>query len=157
MKKWLEYLIPKLFSNRKCHGLGPWLVHQRRGGRSMGQPWTHGGADTGHGSALIGAWPLASAEHGSLPAGVQQREGNTGNPVGGSPRRGQRCGGRATVRKQPRGGRLATGEHGLWERGRVSWGGAVKSGVVLAFYRGRWGGGGPSTRAGNLGTAGSGD
>jgi hypothetical protein len=25
-EKWLGYLISKLFSNRKCHGLGPWLV-----------------------------------------------------------------------------------------------------------------------------------
>jgi hypothetical protein len=29
-EKWLEYLIHELFSNRKCHGLGPWLVDQRR-------------------------------------------------------------------------------------------------------------------------------
>jgi hypothetical protein len=40
MKRWLEYLIPELFSNRKCHGLGPWLVDLRRGGRSTGPPWT---------------------------------------------------------------------------------------------------------------------
>jgi hypothetical protein len=128
MKKWLEYSIPELFSNMKCHGLGPWLVDQRRGGRSTGPPWTHGGADRGHGGVLTGACPPASAEHGSSPAGVQLREGNAGNLVGGSPRRGQRCGGRATVRKQPRGGRSAIGEHGLQERGSVSWGGAVKSG-----------------------------
>jgi hypothetical protein len=98
MKKWLEYSIPELFSNRKCHGLSPWLVDQCRGGQSTGPPWTHGGADRGHGGALTGAWPPAFAEHGSSPAGVQQREGNTGNPVGGSPRRGQRCGDRAMVR-----------------------------------------------------------
>jgi hypothetical protein len=30
MKKWLEYLIFELFSIRKWHGLGPWLVDQRR-------------------------------------------------------------------------------------------------------------------------------
>jgi hypothetical protein len=88
----------------------------------------HGGADGRHGGALTGAWPLASAEHESSPAGVQQREGNVGNPVGGSLRHGQRCGGQVMVRKQPRGGRSATREHGLRERGRVSWGGAVKSG-----------------------------
>jgi hypothetical protein len=128
MKRWLEYSIPELFSNRKCHGLGPWLVDQRRGGLSTDPPWTHGGADRGHGDAVIGAWPPASAEPRSSPAGVQQREGNVGNPVGGSLRRGQQCGGRATVRKQPWGGRLATGKHGLRERGRVRWGGAVKSG-----------------------------
>jgi hypothetical protein len=82
-----------------------------------GPPWTHGGADRGLGGALTGAWPPASAEHVSSPAGVQQREENAGNPVGGSPRHGQQCGGRATVRKQPRGGRSATGEHRLRERG----------------------------------------
>jgi hypothetical protein len=30
MKKWLEYSIFELFSNRKWHGLGPWLVDQHR-------------------------------------------------------------------------------------------------------------------------------
>jgi hypothetical protein len=30
MKKWLEYSIFELFSNRKWHGLGPRLVDQRR-------------------------------------------------------------------------------------------------------------------------------
>jgi hypothetical protein len=34
MKKWLEYSIFELFSNRKWHGLGPWLVDQHRA-RSM--------------------------------------------------------------------------------------------------------------------------
>jgi hypothetical protein len=29
MKKWLEYLISELFSNRKCHGLCPWLGRPR--------------------------------------------------------------------------------------------------------------------------------
>jgi hypothetical protein len=81
MKNWLEYSILELFSNRKCHGLGPWLVDQCQGGRSTGPPWTHGGADRGHGSALTGAWPPASAEHGSSPAGVQQ-SGEHGEPGG---------------------------------------------------------------------------
>jgi hypothetical protein len=30
MKKWLEYLVSELFSNRKWCGLGPWLVDHRR-------------------------------------------------------------------------------------------------------------------------------
>jgi hypothetical protein len=30
MKKWLEYRVSELFSNRKCRGLGPWLVDQHR-------------------------------------------------------------------------------------------------------------------------------
>jgi hypothetical protein len=40
MKKWLEYSVFKLFSNRKWHGLGPWLMDQRRA-RSMVDrpPW----------------------------------------------------------------------------------------------------------------------
>jgi hypothetical protein len=99
MKKWLEYLIPELFSNRKCHGLGPWLVDQRRGGRSTGPPWTHGGADRGHGGVLTRAWPPTAPVRQCSPAGVQWREGNAVNPVEGSPRCGQRCGGRETVRK----------------------------------------------------------
>jgi hypothetical protein len=53
MKKWLEYLIPELFSNRKCHGLGAWLVDQLRGGRSTGPPWTPPVAD-GKGSPELG-------------------------------------------------------------------------------------------------------
>jgi hypothetical protein len=28
-ERWLGYLISELISNRKCHGLGPWLVDQR--------------------------------------------------------------------------------------------------------------------------------
>jgi hypothetical protein len=67
-------------------------------GLSGGAPWTHGGADRGHGGALTEARPPASTEHGSSPAGVQQREGNVGNSEGGSPRHEQWCGGRATVR-----------------------------------------------------------
>jgi hypothetical protein len=44
-EKWLEYLISELFSNRKCHGLGPWLVDQRWGGRSTGpRQWSEFGA-----------------------------------------------------------------------------------------------------------------
>jgi hypothetical protein len=40
MKKWLEYSVFELFSNRKCHGLGPWLMDQHRA-RSMVDrpPW----------------------------------------------------------------------------------------------------------------------
>jgi hypothetical protein len=44
-EKWLGYLISELISNRKCRGLGPWLVDQRRGGRSTGPPWTPPVAD----------------------------------------------------------------------------------------------------------------
>jgi hypothetical protein len=34
MKRWLEDSVFKLFSNRKWHELGPWLMDQRRA-RSM--------------------------------------------------------------------------------------------------------------------------
>jgi hypothetical protein len=66
MKKWLEYLIPELFSNRKCHELGPWLVDQRRGGRSTGPPWTPPMAD-GKGSSELGL--AAALGHGGSPRG----------------------------------------------------------------------------------------
>jgi hypothetical protein len=59
-------------------------------------PWTDAGADRWHGGTLTGAWPPAAPVHGSSPAGAQKRQGNMGNPVGGSPRRGQQCGDRAT-------------------------------------------------------------
>jgi hypothetical protein len=85
----------ELFPNRKSCAPGPRPVDR---GRSGGAPWTHGGADRGHGGALTRARPLASAEHRSLPAGVQQIEGNVGKSEGGSPRHGQWCGGRTTVR-----------------------------------------------------------
>jgi hypothetical protein len=38
MKKWLEYLVFELFSNRKCYRLGPWLVDQRRAWSMVDQP-----------------------------------------------------------------------------------------------------------------------
>jgi hypothetical protein len=64
-------------------------------GRSGGAPWTHGGADRGHGGALTGAWPPTALVHGSSPAGAQQREGNAGNSARASPGLGRRRGGRA--------------------------------------------------------------
>jgi hypothetical protein len=38
MKKWLKYLIFKLFSNRKWHRLDPWLVDQRRAQSMVDRP-----------------------------------------------------------------------------------------------------------------------
>jgi hypothetical protein len=37
-EKWLEYLVFKLFSNRKWHGLSPWHVEQRRARSMVDQP-----------------------------------------------------------------------------------------------------------------------
>jgi hypothetical protein len=66
-------------------------------GRSGGAPWTHGGADRGHGGALTGAWPLAALVRQSSPAGEQNGEGSKGNSARVSPELGRRCGGRATA------------------------------------------------------------
>jgi hypothetical protein len=48
------------------------------------------------GGVLTGAWPPATPEHGSLSAGAQQREGNTGKSARASPGLG---GGVATGRR----------------------------------------------------------
>jgi hypothetical protein len=77
MKKWLEYLVSVLFSNRKCRGLSPWL----------GRPWllqlmVNQGAWGGGSSSELGlaghsgAWELASrgrterGEHGDPDLGL---------------------------------------------------------------------------------------
>jgi hypothetical protein len=65
-EKWLEYLILELFSNQKCHGLGPWLVDQCRGGRSTGPLWTPPVAD-GKSSPELGL--TAAPGHGGSPRG----------------------------------------------------------------------------------------
>jgi hypothetical protein len=66
-------------------------------GQSGGAPWTHGGADRGHGGALTGAWPSAAPVHQSSPAGAHNGEGSEGNSAWVSPELGRRCGGRVTV------------------------------------------------------------
>jgi hypothetical protein len=66
-------------------------------GRSGGAPWTHGGADRGHGGALTGGWPPAAPVRQSSPVGTQNGEGSMGSSARASPELGRRCGGRATV------------------------------------------------------------
>jgi hypothetical protein len=66
-------------------------------GRSGGAPWTHGGADRGHGGTLTGAWPPAALVRQSSPAGAHTGEGSEGNSARVSPKLGRRCGGWATV------------------------------------------------------------
>jgi hypothetical protein len=66
-------------------------------GRSGSAPWTHGGADRGHGGALTGAWPPAAPVHQSSPTGAHNGEGSEGNSAWVSPELRWRCGGRATV------------------------------------------------------------
>jgi hypothetical protein len=85
MKKWLEYSIPELFSNRKCHRLGPWLVDQRRGGRSTGPPWTPPVAD-GKSSPELGL--AAAPDHGGSPRGWRQNGADAVRPGDLSPEPG---------------------------------------------------------------------
>jgi hypothetical protein len=83
MKKWLGYLVFELFSNRKCRGLGPWLGRPRLLRLTVNQ-----GARGGGKSSKLGL--MATLEHGSSPAGVQQREGNTMILAQASPKLGLR-------------------------------------------------------------------
>jgi hypothetical protein len=85
MKKWLEYLIPELFSNRKCHALGPWLMDQRQGGRSTGPPWTPPVAD-GKSSSELGL--AAAPGHGGSPRGWRRDGYNAARPGDHSPEPG---------------------------------------------------------------------
>jgi hypothetical protein len=61
MKKWLEYMISELFSNKKCRGLGPWLVDQRSA-RSMVDrpPWPAVELTRAQPSDRSGPWLLAA-------------------------------------------------------------------------------------------------
>jgi hypothetical protein len=83
MKKWLEYLVSELFSNRKCRGLGPWLGRPRLLWLMVNQ-----GARGGGSSSEIGL--VATLKHGSSPAGPQQREGKHGISAPASPGLGRR-------------------------------------------------------------------
>jgi hypothetical protein len=95
-------------------------------GRSSVAPWTHGGADKGHGGALTGAWPPAAPVRQSSPAGAQNGEGSEGNSARVSPELERRCGGRATV--VPNGEAAALSERAAQAgRGEIGAGrGAVK-------------------------------
>jgi hypothetical protein len=66
-------------------------------GRSGSAPWTHGGADRGHGGALTGAWPPGALVRQSSLSGVHNGEGSEGNSAWVTSKLGRRCGGRATV------------------------------------------------------------
>jgi hypothetical protein len=43
-------------------------------GQSGDAPWTHGGADRGHGGALTGAWPPTTPVRQSSPVGAKKGE-----------------------------------------------------------------------------------
>jgi hypothetical protein len=85
MKKWLEYSIPELFSISKCHGLGTWLMDQRRGGWFMGPPWTPPVVD-GKGSPELGL--VAAPDHGGSPRGWRRDGHDTAPPGDYSPELG---------------------------------------------------------------------
>jgi hypothetical protein len=129
-EKWLGYLISELISNRKCRGLGPWLVDQRRGGRSTGPPWPT--------ARLAGAWPsgrsgprrlAARVETGRVQRGatgrlltrarttVRRRRASDGGSAGERARRGS-AGEQEKARER---------EEKVWE-----W-----PGVLGGFYRGQ--------------------
>jgi hypothetical protein len=78
MKKWLEYLVSELFSNRKCHGLGPWLGRPR-----LLQLTVNQGAQGSGSSSELGL--VATLERGSSPVAAQQKEGNMGISAQASP------------------------------------------------------------------------
>jgi hypothetical protein len=69
-----DYLVFELFSNRKCHGLSPWLGRPRLLQLTFNQ-----GARGDGGSSELGL--TAAPEDSSVPAVVRQREGNTGIPA----------------------------------------------------------------------------
>jgi hypothetical protein len=64
MKKWLEYLVSELFSNRKCRGHGPWLGRPR-----LLQLTVNQGARGGGSSLELGL--TTTLERGSSPVGAQ--------------------------------------------------------------------------------------
>jgi hypothetical protein len=131
MKKWLEYLVSELFSNRKCRGLGPWLGRPRLLWLMVNQ-----GARGGGSSSEIGL--VATLKHGSSPAGLQQREGKHGNLGSGL------TGARAAVERRHDGGderwwlelsaRVKEGARELEREGKR---GGEGQGCSSPFYRAR--------------------
>jgi hypothetical protein len=89
-------------------------------GRSDGAPWTHGGADRGHGGALTGAWPPTAPVHQSSPAEAQNGEGSEGNSARVSPDLGRCCGGRATVVQNREAAALGERADQAWREGNRS-------------------------------------
>jgi hypothetical protein len=97
MKKWLEYLTFELFSNRKGHGLGPWLVDQRLA-RSMVDrpPWSPVELIRARPSGRSGPWRLA-ARWGK--EGGHHGESNLANTEAWKAARKWHTGGRTSARK----------------------------------------------------------
>jgi hypothetical protein len=130
MKKCLEYLVSELFSNRKCCGLRPWLGRPRLLWLTVNK-----GARGGGSSSELGL--MATLEHGSSPAGAQQREGNMGIPAWASP--GLEWRWRGGTVEVTNGGGLSSERGQQKARGssRERGKGAVRAGVLITFYRDR--------------------
>jgi hypothetical protein len=85
MKKWLEYVVSELFSNRKCRGLGPWLgawphCHSRAWElTSGGTTERRGHRDPGSGltgaRAVVESWRDRGNERRGLELGASATEG----------------------------------------------------------------------------------
>jgi hypothetical protein len=97
-------------------------------GRSGGAPWTHGGANRGHGDALTGAWPPASPVRQSSLAGAQKGERSTGSSARASPELGRRYSDWATAMQNWEVAALGERAAQAWIGGNGAGRGAVKLG-----------------------------
>jgi hypothetical protein len=89
-------------------------------GRSGGAPWTHGGANRGHGGALTEAWPPAAPVRQSSPAGAQKGKRSTGSSARASPELGRRCSDWATVVQNREAAALGERAAQAWREGKRS-------------------------------------
>jgi hypothetical protein len=106
MKMWLEYSVFKLFSNRKWHGLGPWLMDQRRAWSMEDRPPSPaveltGACSTSRSRPRRRTGDRTSARKGGGVGAVRAKRRSVGG-VGSSPRAGRpfigwRCGGGGQV------------------------------------------------------------
>jgi hypothetical protein len=96
MKKWLEYMVSELFSNRKCCALGPWLGRPRLL-RSTGR-WQ-----------LIGAWPRGHSRAREHIGGSTTERGGHKIPARASPGLGQRQKAQRSSRERGKGAVRALG------------------------------------------------
>jgi hypothetical protein len=96
MKKWLEYSVFKLFSNRKWHGLSPWLMDQRRAWSMVDRPpWTTVELTGAQPSGRFGPWGIAAR----WGKGGRHRESNLANIEARKAVRRWRTGGGTSAQK----------------------------------------------------------
>jgi hypothetical protein len=89
-------------------------------GRSGGAPWTHGGADRGHGGTLTGACPPVAPVRQSLPVGAQKGERSTGSSAQASPELGRCCSDRVTAVQNREAAALGERVAQAWREGKGS-------------------------------------